>query len=241
MGVGPAQGYLSCQPGDGAGRHQAPRLPDRSFLAATAHRGAPPYKLLEEASLPPPLVPTDMQGLAVTLSQGDAVEAIMASAAAPGIFATVDVDGAPLMDGAVAANTPLSVPVWLGATRTIIMPTGYASDLQGPPTGAVARALHAITLLIARQLSRDRERLPKNIEIRKAPALCPLDVSPYDFSQSERPVTRETLSTRNWSKRADSRSTRRRLSSHRTIIGMNSTRLAIARLAQKLSGQATSP
>ncbi|WP_457796277.1 patatin-like phospholipase family protein [Methylocystis sp. S23] len=169
-----------------------------------------PYRLLEDARLPVHLVATDMQGVAVTLSRGDAVEAIMASAAVPGVFPTVDVDGAPLMDGAVAANTPLSVAVALGATRAVILPTGYACDLQGPPAGAVARALHAVTLLIAWQLSRDIERLPDNIEMHMAPALCPLDVSPYDFSQSERLMTRATLSTRKWieagglSKRASS-------------------------------------
>lgn len=157
-----------------------------------------PFRLLEDAQLPVHLVATDMQGLAITLSKGNAVEAVMASAAVPGVFPTVDVAGAALMDGAIAANTPLSVAVSLGATRAIILPTGYACDLQGPPRGAVARALHAVTLLIAWQLSRDIERLPEHIEMHMAPALCPLDVSPYDFSQSERLIARATLSTQKW-------------------------------------------
>jgi NTE family protein len=157
-----------------------------------------PYRLLQDARLPVHLVATDMQGVTVTLSEGDAVEAIMASVAVPGVFPSVDIDGVALMDGAVAANTPLSVAVSLGATTAIILPTGYACDLQGPPIGAVARALHAVTLLIAWQLSRDIERLSESIEMHMAPALCPLDVSPYDFSQSERLMTRATLSTRQW-------------------------------------------
>lgn len=157
-----------------------------------------PYSLLEEAKLPVCLVATDMQGVAVPLSRGKAVEAIMASAAVPGVYPTVDIDGAPLMDGAVAANTPVRAAASLGATKIFILPTGYACDLQGPPSGAVARALHAITLLIAWQLSRDIERLSETVELHMAPALCPLDVSPYDFSQSERLMTRATLSTQKW-------------------------------------------
>jgi len=157
-----------------------------------------PYRLLEEARLPVHLVATDMQGVAVSLSRGPALEAIMASAAVPGVFPMVEIDGAPLMDGAVAANTPLSVAVAQGATRIIILPTGYACDLTGPPAGAVARALHAITLLIAWQLSRDIEKLPQGCAVHMAPALCPLDVSPYDFTQANYLMERAALCTRAW-------------------------------------------
>ena len=50
----------------------------------------------------------------------------MASAAVPEIFPTVEVEGAPLMDGAIAANTPLWLAKTLGASRIIVLPTGYA-------------------------------------------------------------------------------------------------------------------
>ncbi len=157
-----------------------------------------PYGLLGEAKLPVHLVATDMQGIAVTLSQGPAVEAILASAAVPGIFPTVAIDGVPLMDGAVAANTPLELAVKLGASRIFVLPTGYACALERPPSGAVARGLHAITLLIAWQLIRDLERLPKEIEVHLAPALCPLNVSPYDFSHSRELIARATAASQKW-------------------------------------------
>lgn len=157
-----------------------------------------PFQRLEEARLPVHLVATDMQGIAIPMSRGLAVEAIMASAAVPGVFPTVEIDGAPLMDGAVAANTPLGLAAALGATRVFILPTGYACDLPGPPSGAVARALHAVTLMIAWQLMRDIERLPNDIALHMAPALCPLDVSPYDFSQSDMLIARATHSTQKW-------------------------------------------
>lgn len=157
-----------------------------------------PFQRLEEAPLPVHLVATDMQGVAVRLSEGLAVEAIMASAAVPGVFPPVEIGGVPLMDGAVAANTPLSLAAALGARRVFILPTGYACDLQGPPTGVVARALHAVTLLIAWQLMREIERLPAEIELHMAPALCPLNVSPYDFSQADSLISRATRMTRKW-------------------------------------------
>lgn len=167
--------------------------PLRRLVAA-----ALPYRLLEAAPLPVHLVATDMQGVAELLSRGPAVEAIMASAAVPGVFPAVEVDGVALMDGAVAANTPLRAAASLGADRIIVLPTGYACDLQAPPSGAVARALHAITLLIAWQLIRDIERLSGTVRIHLAPALCPLDVSPYDFTQAAALIERAARSTAKW-------------------------------------------
>jgi NTE family protein len=43
--------------------------------------------------------------------------------------------------------------------------------------------LHAITLLTARQLASDLERYGSEAEIITVPPLCPLAVSPYDFSR----------------------------------------------------------
>ena len=157
-----------------------------------------PYERLEEARLPVHLVATDMQGFAVTLSAGPAVEAILASSAVPGIFPMVEIDGMPLMDGAVAANTPLQIAIKLGASRVFVLPTGYACALERPPSGAIARGLHAITLLIAWQLIRDLERLPQAIDVHLAPALCPLNISPYDFSQSRELIERATATSQKW-------------------------------------------
>jgi NTE family protein len=53
-------------------------------------------------------------------------------------------------------------------------------------------------LLIAWQLIRDIERLSPEIELRLVPALCPLDVSPYDFSMAATLIERAAHSTRKW-------------------------------------------
>lgn len=172
-------------------------LVDPSSLRALIERHLP-FVGLHEAKLPVHIVATDMQGFAVTLSQGSAAQAIMASAAVPGIFPTVEVEGAPLMDGAVAANTPLWLAMTLGARRIIVLPTGYACALERPPASAIGRGLHAITLLIAWQLIRDLERLPQEIDVHLAPALCPLDISPYDFSRSGELISRAAAASQEW-------------------------------------------
>jgi NTE family protein len=157
-----------------------------------------PYARLEDAAIPVHVTATNVQGMAVVLSKGPAVDAILASAAIPGIFPPVRIDGEMLMDGAIATNTPIRSAADLGASRIVVLPTGYACALKEPPKGAIARALHAITLLIEWQLIRDFERLGDEIHVSIAPTLCPLDVSPYDFSASRRLMQRAAANTRRW-------------------------------------------
>jgi hypothetical protein len=64
---------------------------------------------------------------------------------------------------AIANNTPILTVVRLGASRIVVLPTGIACSLQEPPKGAIARALHGVTLLIAWQVIRDLEQLGDDI------------------------------------------------------------------------------
>ncbi len=59
-------------------------------------------------------------------------------------------------------------------------------------------SLHAITLMIAWQLRHELETVPANIEIHLVPTLCPLAVSPFDFSGSGSLIERAVQSTRRW-------------------------------------------
>jgi len=63
-----------------------------------------------------------------------------------------------LADGAISSNTPIRVAVRKGARRLIVPATGHASQRRSA-VGAVANALHALTLLIARQLVNELENL----------------------------------------------------------------------------------
>ena len=158
-----------------------------------------PYQRLESATLPIHIVACDMiTGDEVLLSRGSAVDAILASAAIPGVFAPVRIDGRMLVDGGVANNAPISTAVRLGATRVIVLPTGFACAVKSVPSGAVARAMHALSLLVARQLVQDAERFATKVELHIVPSLCPLDCSPYDYSACAVLIDRAALSTRQW-------------------------------------------
>ena len=158
-----------------------------------------PYRNLQDARLPVHIVATDIiSGDSVVLSEGPTAQAIVASTAIPGAFAPVRYKDFYLADGAISSNTPIKVAVAKGATRLIILPTGYACATGAPPVGAVANALHALTLLIARQLVSELEELPAGIEYFVVPPLCPLVGSPYDFSRTADHISRATDSTDAW-------------------------------------------
>ena len=158
-----------------------------------------PYRTLEEARLPVHIVTTDIvTGDSVVFSSGPAAEAIVASTAIPGAFAPVRYGDRYLADGAISSNTPIRVAVKQGARRLIILPTGHACANEAPPVGALATALHALTLLIARQMVNELENLDPDIEYFVVPPLCPLVGSPYDFSRTAEHIERARLNTDEW-------------------------------------------
>ena len=158
-----------------------------------------PYRELQDAKLPIHIVTTDIvSGDSVVLSDGPAAQAIIASTAIPGAFAPIRYKDFYLADGAISSNTPIRVAVAKGARRLIVLPTGYACSTHTPPVGAVANALHALTLLIARQLVAELEGLGSGIEYYVVPPLCPLVGSPYDFSRTADHIERAIRSTDDW-------------------------------------------
>jgi NTE family protein len=158
-----------------------------------------PYRNLQDAKLPLYIVATDIvTGDSVVLSEGPADQAVIASTAIPGAFAPVHYKNYYLADGAISSNTPIRVAVAKGAKRLIVLPTGYACETQAPPVGAVANVLHALTLLIARQLVSELEGLGPEIEYFVVPPLCPLVGSPYDFSRTADHIERAIKSTDAW-------------------------------------------
>jgi NTE family protein len=173
-------------------------LVESAGLRALLRRNLP-FTQLEDASLPLSVVATDLlSGDEVILDRGPVVEAVLASAAIPGVFPPVELNGRQLVDGGVANNTPVSVAVRSGAQRIIVLPAGFACALQHPPRNVIAQAMHALTLLIARQLVNDIRAYSPQAAIHVIPPLCPLNTSPYDYSQCGRLIELAAERTRLW-------------------------------------------
>jgi NTE family protein len=158
-----------------------------------------PYRSFDQTRIPLHIVCAELvTGEEVVLSQGPVIEAVLASTAIPGVFPPVSVQGRALIDGVVAAGTPIATARRLGAARVIVLPCGFACAAKSVSRRALGRAMHAITLLGARQLRQDFERYCELLAIHVVPPLCPLEQSSYDYSQGAALIARARASTRRW-------------------------------------------
>jgi NTE family protein len=129
-------------------RHVAP-MSLRTLLAALTGRGDGlfpdtglrrqleaflPVHDLSETRIPVHVVATDLEsGSAVVLSTGDAVTALLASSAFPGLYPPVSFGGGRLIDGGVAADVPVLQAEALGASVIYLLPA--AADVPSHTYG----------------------------------------------------------------------------------------------------------
>ncbi|HET7407971.1 MAG TPA: patatin-like phospholipase family protein [Mycobacteriales bacterium] len=167
------------------------------------------FDRLEDASIPLHLVATDVRsGEEVLLSTGDAVTAVMASAAIPAVFPAVPIDGRHLVDGGIADNCAIMQAISLGADRVYVLPGGYACALDRPPATALGSALQALTLLIEQRLLFDVANAADLVDLRLLPPLCPLAVSSIDFRHGGELIDRARATSLAWLDDAADRSPR---------------------------------
>ena len=149
------------------------------------------FERLQDAPIPLCVVATEVTtGREVALTTGDAVDAIVASATIPGVLPPVKLGGRTLMDGGVVNNTPISNAIDAGATRIYVLPTGYACDLQHAPPSAIGMTLQAVSLLVQQRLINDVHEMQDHVDLRVLPPLCPLNISPADFSHARELIDR---------------------------------------------------
>jgi NTE family protein len=160
---------------------------------------------LEQLPIPLHVIATDvLTGAEVRLSEGPLPEAILASAAIPGVLPSVDWQGRELMDGGVANNTPISHAIELGARRIFVLPTIQTCELESVPKGALGMIVHATNLLVHRRLLDDIERYRSAVELVVLSPPCPVRVQPMDFSQAESLIARALDENRRLLDRHDS-------------------------------------
>jgi NTE family protein len=157
------------------------------------------FRNLQDAPIPVGIVSTDINsGTETLLTSGSTIDAVIASASIPGVFPPVMIDGRPHVDGGVINNAPISHAVQWGATTVYVLPTGYSCALRQQSTSALGVALQALNLLVQRRLGEDIALYQSQIDLRVVPPLCPISVSPVDFSHTAELIERAHVSSREW-------------------------------------------
>lgn len=143
------------------------------------------FERLEQARIPLSTTVTELlSGRERRISAGPTESAILASAAIPGVFPPVEHNGRELIDGGLTNNTPISQAIEQGAQTIYVLPSGYACARVEAPGSVLEMATHALTVLIHQRLIGDIERVPEEVRLLVLPPLCPISVSPVDFSRS---------------------------------------------------------
>jgi NTE family protein len=137
------------------------------------------FTRLEDAPIPLHVIATnELDGTDVVLSSGDPVEAVLASAAIPGVFPPIERDGLILVDGGISNNAPISHAAALGCDHVVVLPTGYSCSLERPPATPLGpRAAHT-------HPPRPATPRPRYRVLRRAarPLCCTSAVSPVDLT-----------------------------------------------------------
>jgi NTE family protein len=143
-------------------------------------------KRMEDALVPFHVIAADvLDGAKVRISAGDALSAVLASSAIPGVFPSIEREGRRLVDGGVTENTPIADAVELGADTVYVLPTGAPCELPKPPRGAIPMLVHALTLLINQRLADDIAHYSKQVRLVVFPPPCPQPVQAWDFGHAQ--------------------------------------------------------
>lgn len=144
------------------------------------------FELLEESSVPLLLIATRLEdGKEEWFTEGPAIEAIMASAALPGMYPSVEIAGRHYFDGGVLDNVGISAALAYGAKRIFVLLCGRV-DAPAPRFTRPFEAMYsAFTLALGARVRRDLASVPPDVDVVviELPGAAMFD--PQDFSRTD--------------------------------------------------------
>ncbi len=121
---------------------------------------------IEDAAIALEVVTTSLvDGGERWLSAGPIVEAVLASAAIPGIFPPVSVDGELMIDGGVVDNVPISRAIAQGATRIFVLLCGPAHHRPQIGKRPIEAVISAFFTSVHARFARELEAVPPGVEL----------------------------------------------------------------------------
>jgi NTE family protein len=106
----------------------------------------------------------------VWFDRGPVVEAVLASAAVPGLLPPVHVDGRHYLDGGLVNSIPLGRAVELGARRVFVLQVGRIDTPLRPPRRPWEVARVAFEISRRHRFARDLAEVPDGVEVHVLPA-----------------------------------------------------------------------
>lgn len=139
----------------------------------------------EELGVPFECVATDLDGAReVWFSTGPLVDPILASAAIPGVYPPVEIDGVRYIDGAVVNDVPVSRAVELGARRLYVLHVGSFDRPMPSPRRPVDLLVQAYWIARRHRFHRDLSLLPNGVDAVVLPTGDPPRIRYDDFTRT---------------------------------------------------------
>ena len=145
-----------------------------------------PETTFETLKIPAHVVATRLDtGEEAWFSSGTVVEPLLASAAMPGVFPPVAINGSTFIDGGVANNIPFSKAVDLGATRIYVLNV-HSWFQQRPLNRPHDFMMHGYLLARAQRYRMELEACRQQAEVIEFPPVAVGYVPFMNLSQTER-------------------------------------------------------
>jgi NTE family protein len=154
---------------------------------------------LRDTAIPAHVVATDaLAGRPEVLSEGSAVDALVASSSIPGLLPPVPWLGKSLIDGGVSADVPILQAEALGATTSYVLPSLVDSHAYAgaPITGALPIMLRSMGMLLERTSVHDLAAARGEVHVLPVPPLHGLN--PLDFRRGAEYIRLGYDSARGW-------------------------------------------
>lgn len=119
------------------------------------------------------------------LNEGDLTPALLASAAVPGIFPSVEIGGRRYVDGGVVANVPIRQAIGFGAQSVLSLDASPAILASKPPTSLAGSVLHSVSLMLRSQRAHAVDDLAHRYRVAVLPSPTPPDMGSFNFGRTD--------------------------------------------------------
>jgi NTE family protein len=126
----------------------------------------------EDAAIPLGITATELHsGAEALFTSGPLTEPLIASAAMPGIFPPVEIEGSQYIDGGVSNNVPIAPAVTMGARTLYVMNATSHSRQRRPLVRPMDYLLHSFTLARAQRLVLERVHYADKVKLVMLPTV----------------------------------------------------------------------
>jgi NTE family protein len=130
-----------------------------------------PTATIEDALLPLGIVATDLEtGAERVFTSGPLTDVVLASAAMPGVYPPVEIEGRMYTDGGVSNNVPIAPAVEMGATTLYVLNSTSHTNQRRPLVRPMDYFFHAFTLARAQRLTADIKLYSEKVNLILIPA-----------------------------------------------------------------------